>query len=232
MANPIDYLLTGLLNALYLSTKNQTSHSLTYSELMMLFEKHYEIPINRAQVELAVARMEHEGLATLVLDPYADTVIETSDKTIAEYCGSHAGVISRGWSNEEWLRSAFRNEKLWSDIDQGVDESEDVRVIPSADGFVTVNHNDESYKAVEEAVVEADEALRSDNELQVEERSWIRVHLEAGISLLRSGGPILRSALVALIIEPLKAAMKAAASEKVKALVGIAIKNLMIWLAH
>ena len=220
---PVDYLVIGLINALYSMSKNQASHSITYGELITVFETHYKQPLQLSQLELAVARMEHEQIVSLVRDPYADTVIETTDKRLAEFADSVGGVIGRGWTNEEWLKSAFRNLKLWEDINSGVDLIEVFESVPSADGFVTIDHNSPPINDAELSLIAADEAIRSDNEFDSEHRNWIRSHLEAGIALLRRGGPVLRSALISLIVEPLKAAAKVAANDHAKSLINAAI---------
>ena len=225
---PIDYLVGGLFNALYAQSKTQTSHSLTFSELNRVFETHYELPLSRPNLELAVARMEHDGVITLVRDPHADTVIETTDKRLAEFADVEASIIGRAWSNEEWLRSAFRNAKLWADIELGVDLIEMSEAVPSADGFVDLNHNEKPIHDAEILILAADDAIRSDNEFDAEERSWIRSHLEAGIALLKRRGPILKGALISLIIEPLKAAAKVAVNDHAKSLIEAAIAAIRL----
>lgn len=214
-----------------LSPNTNTQHTLTAESIKYAFQRKYGVEISSEIVLHVIKRMENLALVEIILDPYAETTIVTSDDIIGNFATSTTEVvISRGWNNEAWLRSAFSNSKLWDDVVELISESESMELVPSSDGFVTVNHNSHEYEEVEKLVVQADEALRCDNEIQDDgQKSWIRIHIEAGLVLLRRGGPILRSALVALIVEPLKAAIKATANENVKSLISTALSAFLKW---
>lgn len=233
MADPTDYVLAGVLFALHSLNPNQrANHSITTANLQQVFKEHYSIQLNEAEVYHVTKKMETLGILTTIVDPYAETLLETSDAKIADFISeTQNDILIRGWTNENWLKSAYENEKLWQDIDEIIAGAESIGSVPSADGFVTVNHNSAAYIEAETSIVAADEALRGDNEFEdIEQRGWIRTHVETGLSLLKRGGPVLRAAVISLIVEPLKAALKATTNEKVKQLVGLALTALLKWL--
>ncbi|KRC81933.1 hypothetical protein [Sphingomonas sp. Root241] len=233
MSNPADYVFVGVLNAIHAISPNKAiNHSLTIESIQQAFAKEYAIDLQDSVASYIIKRMESAGILVVIVDPYADTVLEIADSDISAFAADNENaVIARGWSSEDWIKSALKNQNLWDDMERLVSGAESIEAIPSADGFVTVNHNSAAYIEAEASIVEADDALRGDNEFEDDEqRSWIRIHIETGIGLLKRGGPVLRAALIALIVEPLKAALKATTSEKVKTLVGVALAAFLKWL--
>jgi hypothetical protein len=199
--------------------------------MVYIFSSHFGIPVSNDHIEMALKNLENLGIVNVVVDPYADTVIETSDEEIIKFLSqSDNKILKRSWDNEDWLKSAYNNQNLWSDLSHLISDINSIESIPTSDGFVTVNHNSAEFIETERAIVTAEEAVRGDNEFDGEQRGWIRVHLEAGVALLKQSGPIIRGALVALIVEPLKAAMKATANENVKKLIGVALTAFLKWL--
>jgi hypothetical protein len=233
MSDPTDYVLVGALKAIYaINTQDSVSHSLTLNRLRSAFQTQFKIELDDSVAAFLIRKMGSAGVVSVIVDPYAETLIEVSDKAISSYCGENENeIIRRGWTNIGWLMSAYNNERLWQDVSNIVAGAAAVEAIPSADGFVTINHNSAAYVEAEASIVEADEALRGDNEFEDgEQRSWIRVHIETGLALLKRGGPVLRAAIISLIVEPLKAALKATTNENVKKLVGLALSALLKWL--
>ena len=166
--SPIDYLVTGFLKAIYaVSPSERIDHAITPQYLQRLFSNKYGIyALTDELVDLSIKRMENLGLLNVVVDPYADTLIETSDNKILEfYNQTDIQVFSRSWLNDEWLTSAFANDKLWDDLGRFAEGVSSVESIPSSDGFVRIDHNSAVYIEAENALLTADEALRGDNEL-------------------------------------------------------------------
>ena len=103
-------------------------------------------------------------------------------------------------------------------------------LVPASDRFVRIGDNMPGYTEVITNVEQASEAIRGSNELPAESRSWVKVHLDLGVELLRKGGTTLRSALNSLIIEPLKAALAETSEEGIKRILKAALTALKAFL--
>ena len=104
------------------------------------------------------------------------------------------------------------------------------RDIPASDRMVTIGDNLPGYSEVLENVEAAQEAIRADNTITADERSWVRVHLDLGLQLLRKGGTALKSALEALLVEPLKDALKETSADQIKLILKAALQALKTFL--
>ena len=102
--------------------------------------------------------------------------------------------------------------------------------IPASDRLVTVSDNMAGYGEIIGSMESADEVIRGANDLDAEERSWIRIHLELGIALLKKGGKVLHSALKSLLLEPLEAALKDSSQDNLRKAVEVALKALRTYL--
>lgn len=150
------------------------------------------------------------------------------------------GLTSTGYAKAEELylknpRGAIRTiaekglEAFFSSFVEKDDESGDSNV-PASDRMVTISDNMAGYGEIISTVEAADEAVRGANDLQADERSWIRVHVSLGITLLKKGGKVLYSALKSLLFEPLEAALKESSQDGVKAAVTHALQALRTYL--
>ncbi|MBS0479440.1 MAG: hypothetical protein JSR79_09085 [Proteobacteria bacterium] len=102
--------------------------------------------------------------------------------------------------------------------------------VPASDRTVTLSDNMAGYNEIVETVQSADELIRGANDIEADERSWIRVHLDLGIVLLKKGGKVLLSALRSLLFEPLEAALKESSHATLKTAITQALHALRTYL--
>ncbi|CAH0496973.1 hypothetical protein [Novosphingobium sp. CECT 9465] len=119
---------------------------------------------------------------------------------------------------------------LSSDFDENDNDQSTQNAVPASDRFVSIGDNLPGYQEILATVESASETIRASNSLAAEERSWLRVHIDLGLELLRRGGTALRSALRSLIFEPLKAALKETSEENLRAAVRAALEALKTFL--
>lgn len=122
-----------------------------------------------------------------------------------------------------WITEALKNVSKHLDGQYEFVSIYQENEIPTSDGFVTIDHNSQTYTEVSNSLEDASEEIRGSNSLDPEKKHWIKLHLDAGIDLLKKGPALLRSALRSLILQPLEAAFKEVGEEKAKSAIRLAI---------
>lgn len=121
---------------------------------------------------------------------------------------------------DDWIQRALEGLRSKLAEDGKLPESEETADnqqsdIPAADRLVRIDHNSKQYEDVVQKTEEASESIRSSNSIDEERRSWIRVHLSAGLEFIKNH-TILTAAASALLLKPLLNAYEAVTEEPAK----------------
>lgn len=226
---PLDYLSIGIAMAIFETTDKITVHSVTHEQIRGIFYQRVGRGLTSELAEAGVQHLEKIGLVTIEGDPYADTLIHMRDADLRSFCNSEPAadsIYKKAWdAGLEWLTTAFERANFWSDVaSEAANEPTPAPIVPSADGFVTLEHNSDVANELERVTTEADEAIRASNSIEESDRTWIRAHLATAVGLIKRGGAILKNALRSLVVDPLRAALKKVAEEGAKGLIVAAIR--------
>ena len=230
---PIDYLSSACLQSLFrVSPSDKIFHSMSFEKLHDFIEKSIDTEFDEEFTQAVIENLKSLNVITVIDDPFADTLITTSDERIADFFNARndeEDIFHRSWTvGFDWLKTAFQRPAFWASLSSPEEDSENApKTAPAAEGFVTFDHNQSNSLAVIEAVETAAEIVRSTNAIEETERHWVRGHLDAGLLLLKRGGKILKEAIISTVIRPLQAALKYVVEERAKELIGMAIKFLM-----
>lgn len=181
--------------------------------------------IGSLRVKMAIEQLKEDKFIRDMLAHHPDYVWgltpEGYIKAEEFYLGSPEGIVRTiaDIGLDKYFEDRIERQKDGNEIE-----------IPAADRYVTISDNMPGYGEIVATVEGADEALRGTNDLDANERSWIRLHIEAGLTLLRRGGKVLQSALKSLLLEPLETALKETTQENVKKAIEIALKAIRTYL--
>lgn len=196
------------------------------ADFASMFKEGVGVSLTAEEAEIVLARLIEVGLFARVEDRFT--------KGFVHVVGSPAGVLERLASNEtssfyfadrlgrEWIEAALASEAFLGELSDPALELVS-SVAPAADRLVTLDHNSEGLVETVRKLEFADEAVRGSNSLGEDARSWIRLHLEAGLKLL-SGRKIVLSAIGALLIKPLLEAYNSVAEEPARQLILAAVE--------
>jgi hypothetical protein len=148
---------------------------------------------------------------------YASSNIQPNLYSLPEF--EDAYRLSADFSNRaiEQLRDRWS-----SNSDSDVLSANIEYMVPASDRIVTINHNQPEYSVMAETIESANEFIRVSNAFPVEEKGWIKKHIELGLELLKQPRTYLY-ALIALILKPLYAAYAIVAEDAAKAAILAAI---------
>ncbi len=177
--------------------------------------------IGKQRVEMA--------LSTAIEKQYATRIVEDGEYLYSITAAGYTLIEDMYLDDKNKIRELVDCDfSVFLSADAGIsDGSADSELhVPAADRFVSIGDNMPGYQEVMATIESASETVRSSNVLPAEERSWIHIHVELGLSLLRKGGTVLRSALHSLVVEPLKAALKDSSEDGLKAVIRAALEAL------
>ncbi len=234
-SRPIDYLAAGVALAIYSASSSGARssggiHRMTVADATRRCNQEMDLKISQDWVRAALARLGELGAVNFQEDPYAETLLDTDDTRLKSFFVDCEIPIYRRAHDVGllWLRTALQREDFWRDI--ALDDpasTTSVPWVPAADRFVALEHNAEVATELQQAVTTADEQIRASNTIEDEQRSWIRAHLDAGALLIRRGGLILKDALMSLVVQPLRAALKYVIEERGKEAIRAAIQLIL-----
>jgi hypothetical protein len=167
--------------------------------------------IEKAKAELSRAKSEDDELGVVSRpSDYPNAAALMKHELLEDYHELGDGWIQRAL---EGLRRKLSEDGKLPEADESVDEQQ--AVVPAADRLVTIDHNSQAYEELVEKTEAASENIRSSNSIDEERRSWIRVHLSAGLEFIKNN-KILAGAASALLLKPLLNAYEAVTEEPAK----------------
>lgn len=231
-SDPIDYLAAATAMALYFSNPESVRHSLSLEKLHELVTLELGMEFNEEYTDRAVQTLAGHGIFQIINDRFADNLIVVNDSDVRSFFLADEAAVSiygRAWTlGFDWLKTAFARPTFWQSLASDLDDDPDaIRLAPAAVGFVDFTHNQGQLEAIVEAVDIASVTIERSNAIEVSERGWMRAHLQAGLSLLKSGFAVLKEAVISTILRPLQQSLKYVVEEKGKELIQLAIKFLM-----
>jgi hypothetical protein len=165
---PIDYLAAGLLHALYDMSTSSSGHSYTVEGLHNVCEKSFEVSYDVEFTRSALDRLAEFGAVSFLEDQFADTLIRTKDKTIAEFFKTRqdsGDIYWKTWEAElPWLKTAFGNSQFWDRLRQSLDGADNAAEIPASDRIVALDHNSTPAEDVTNSFEAIEQSLRGDND--------------------------------------------------------------------
>jgi len=219
----INYIKQGALNTIVLGKLFQAAQTdkpaISEDELVEYFAKW----VGAQRVRLAISSAHDREYIQDVGDggDYIFVISSAGYKLIEEM------YLKEGSPTQRLIDDGF--EKYFESIASNEEESTNSS-IPASDRMVQIGDNLPGYGEVLENVEAVDVAIRGDNSMAADERSWIRIHLDAGLTLLKKGGQVLKSALDALLVEPIKEALKESSTEHIKKILQAALTAIKTYL--
>lgn len=143
-------------------------------------------------------------------------IIRPSDYPDASAIEKHGILEDYKELGSAWLSRALQG--IAARVQSGEIESPELnatQLVPASDRLVTIDHNSDQFQELTKVTEAADEAIRSSNSIDNDDRSWIRDHLAAGLNLIKKH-KILASAASALLLQPLLDAYQAVTEDGAK----------------
>jgi hypothetical protein len=199
VARPTDYLVAAAVSRM----RNADNSALeTLEDLKVAMEAEYDVGLVPERLEYLGRQLERNGFIRVINDTYAgDYITPLSGWGVsyrlnkikeAEPSNGITYALDRGVG---LLNRAFSNKSFWEDLDQEiantpVEIADDAAVgdlAPSADGFVSLSHN--QFKEIDEPTAHLLDELERDNGIPDHPGLKERLvgQIKAGRELLRSG---------------------------------------------